>query len=36
LFKDVRVTPSARFDLLETVLVVRGAPEKNAFTDSAR
>lgn len=36
LFKDVRVTPSARFDLLETVLVVRGAPEKAALPDSVR
>ena len=36
LFKDVRVTPSARFDLLETVLVVRGVGEKPVFTDSVR
>jgi rod shape-determining protein MreC len=36
LFKDVRVTPSARFDLLETVLVVRGAPEEGSLTESVR
>lgn len=36
LFKEVRVTPSARFDLLETVLVVRSVPEKPKFTDSVR
>jgi rod shape-determining protein MreC len=36
LFKEVAVTPSARFDSIETVLVVRGAPEAPAITESVR
>jgi rod shape-determining protein MreC len=36
LFKDVRVTPSARFSLLETVLVVRGLREEPVFERSVR
>jgi rod shape-determining protein MreC len=36
LFKDVRVTPSARFSLLETVLVVRGLQEEPVFERSVR
>jgi rod shape-determining protein MreC len=36
LFKEVAVTPSARFDSIETVLVVRGAPEAPTITESVR
>ena len=36
LFKEVTVTPSARFDSIETVLVVRGAPEAPTITESVR
>jgi rod shape-determining protein MreC len=36
LFREVAVTPTARFDNIETVLVVRGAPESPAVTESVR
>lgn len=36
LFKEVVVTPSARFDELETVLVVRGTPEALPMTESVK
>ncbi len=36
LFKDVRVTPSARFNVLETVLVVRGEASEPSFQESVR
>ncbi len=36
LFKDVRVTPSARFNLLETVLVVREEASEASLDDSVR
>jgi rod shape-determining protein MreC len=36
LFKEVTVTPSAQFDNIETVLVVRGAREAPAITESVR
>jgi rod shape-determining protein MreC len=36
LFKDVRVTPSARFNLLETVLVVREDASEASLDDSVR
>jgi rod shape-determining protein MreC len=36
LFREVVVAPSARFDQLETVLVVRRSPEDLALTESVR
>jgi rod shape-determining protein MreC len=36
LFKDVRVTPSARFNVLETVLVARSESSESTFEDSVR
>jgi rod shape-determining protein MreC len=36
LFKEVVVSPSARFDQVETVLVVRGGPEPVALSESVR
>ena len=36
LFKEVVVAPSARFDQIETVLVVRGGPEGVTLTESVK
>lgn len=36
LFREVVVTPSARFDSLETVLVVKKGPEDTSLTESVR
>lgn len=36
LFKEVLVTPSARFDQLEQVLVIRGGPDATLMTEAVR
>jgi rod shape-determining protein MreC len=36
LFKEILVAPSARFDSLETLLVVRRAAQEPAFTEAVR